>query len=60
MDKKEWKGFALILFGILLCVSRYGFIDTMLEWIPLEIFGLCCGGVGIAWIFDINIKWEDE
>ena len=60
MDKKERKGFALILFGILLCVSHYGFINTFLEGCPFEIIGLCCGGVGMAWIFDINIKWDDE
>lgn len=54
MNNKIFKGIALILFGILLCMSTgelNNVVLTGLSYIPFSLIGVICGAVGLAMVF---------
>ncbi len=58
--KKQIQGIALILFGMLLCLSENGLNHTIfasMSDIPFSLFGVISGIVGLVFVFS---KGENE
>ena len=59
MDSKKLKGIALILFGILLCMSGSEinrFFMYKLYFVPFSMVGVIIGIVGLAMVFSEKDK----
>ena len=54
MNNKIIKGIALIMFGILLCMSTGELNNVVLmgvSYIPFSLIGVICGAVGLVMVF---------
>ena len=59
MDSKKLKGIALILFGILLCMSGSEinrFFMYKLYFVPFPMIGVIIGIIGLAMVFNEKDK----
>lgn len=62
MDNKDMKGIALILFGILLCISSGELNSTLLHSFsdfPFSLIGVITGVVGLMMIFSKSEEKKD-
>ena len=54
MNNKFFQGIALMLFGILLCMSTGELNNVVLigfSYIPFSLIGVICGAVGLVMVF---------